>query len=594
MIDTAKGKMTSRRFIPNLIDIPEEHGGYGYGYGYGGYGSAYGSGNLGVHQPAGFDYAHHESIYDTMKRQMASIKKSVSRRSSDEPSSGQSVEYRSGRDTDEDQVEFRPTVNQKSPLPVRGAKNADSAASGVAMYTNPSIDEIYKSLAREPHPSAESSPKSSKNEDKIQPNVKKTPADDAVAELVSEAESKVPKVSSDDSDGIQYAPSAVRKVEIVRYEQDSLDRSEFRLPGTRQHLYVKKKIRKSAQSNRLRSDPPAESKAAEEIGFVEGYNSSTNTSVKSLSRVLPAEEEMEIGNQLFNKNTGAKTLPRLLKMRRDGAIPEESSRSGETESAESTRSSTSGETVVTAKPPIPKDNKKKSGRIDGLVNRRITVPVNAEIHQSDTQSDPLCSKLTIQVDDQPSAPLTIRTDDSFDADTLEKNQFRTKRIERQESFIDSLERPRTGKIAHSPSSSSGLGSSESSISPRNDPADAKPNSVTPGTVLNLCQIYTAKIERNSWGLQLNDPGAPKKPMKIVSASNPDVQLPKVHATSVGPPPRPPKKETTPAPPLVPDRLLKPAANPPKLPPRNEEVSRTKVAVLPPLPPKNAQGRSTGR
>ena len=36
MIDTAKDKMTSRRFIPNLIDIPEEqHGAYGYGYGYG-------------------------------------------------------------------------------------------------------------------------------------------------------------------------------------------------------------------------------------------------------------------------------------------------------------------------------------------------------------------------------------------------------------------------------------------------------------------------------------------------------------------------------------------------------------------------------
>lgn len=150
---------------------------------------------------------------------------------------------------------------------------------------------------------------------------------DAVSDLVSEAESKMPKIntSGQQSNG-RTAPSGK-----IYFEPDSLDRStridcQTTYASGRSHLYQKKPQRGTTASgsghNNLKATSPHQQPThplsishqhdmeAEEANMSAGYTSSTCTSVQSLSRVLPAEEAMEVGNQLFNMHTGAPTLPR--------------------------------------------------------------------------------------------------------------------------------------------------------------------------------------------------------------------------------------------------------------------------------------------
>ena len=144
---------------------------------------------------------------------------------------------------------------------------------------------------------------------------------DAVSDLVSEAESKLPKIPTPKG----AAPSATARK--TYFEPDSLDRSAQQ-PSGRSHIYQKKPQRGVASSTKnvtlsttsqylssISHHPHPEE--ADEAASA-GYTSSTCTSVQSLSRVLPIEEAMEVGNQLFNMDTGAPTLPRPSGQRSGG------------------------------------------------------------------------------------------------------------------------------------------------------------------------------------------------------------------------------------------------------------------------------------
>ena len=623
MIDVAKDKMSSKRFMPSLIDIPEELSHYSATYGSNQRLSHYAeelrrSGSFNTKPPfASVDEPDNAgqqqrnatgTSYATLKRTKKSDSLQRASRKAEGVDSSNNAVIKEGainkmmENTDEvpyHPVELRANFLQKSPLPGRKCTGLSSETMNVAsVYTNPSIEEIYRSLDR-----SQQIPNRSKG-------VAESGAEsDAVSDLVSEAESKLPKIT---------APGTANRSQTKYFEPDSLDRNK---PGAKPHLYQKKPPRwtKRAQQYQQPDTNDEMREADENSSSAAGYTSSTCTSMKSLSRVLPAEEAMEVGNQLFNMDTGAPTLPRLIKSGGRGHIYEKIGRN--------------------------RDNQGGGGGL--FVNKEFRKPteIGYEVTSSNSSSsnsskvtvveDCLVNKLTIQVDDVV-APGQV--EDAFEADTLERRDEDTAQAQhrRQDSFIaDSLERPiqpvkkTISKLLNSsslapisPSSSSGLGSSGESLLNKEEWIK-KEELPPPGSVVSLRQIYTARqtSKVGTWSTAtLEAEKKPTSPNRIVSASNAQVLLrlagqhgdPRLYQSLPAelpvssPPPLPSKSVRTPSiAPVIPPRDLKPPIGVHQHPPvmkspapsasRGVQTDSTPPPPLPPIiPPKNGKGGSSGR
>ncbi|XP_045025719.1 uncharacterized protein LOC116915350 isoform X1 [Daphnia magna] len=594
MIDVAKDKMSSKRFMPSLIDIPEElshYSGYGSNQGLSHYAEEFRRNGSFNNRPPFTTIDEPENArnsYGTLKRPTKkndSLQRNSLNRKTVTGDNVDGAKLSENKDDIYHPMELRTNFLQKSPLPGRKSTSlASETMNLVSIYTNPSIEEIYRSLDR-------SQPQ------RLNKGATESGAEsDAVSDLVSEAESKMPKITG---------PATTRK---TYFEPDSLDRKPSNPGGNnRPHLYQKKPPRWSKRAQH--PDTNDEMREADEnSSSAAGYTSSTCTSMKSLSRVLPAQEAMEVGNQLFNMDTGAPTLPRLIK-------PNASDRSHVYET-------------------IGRNHDK-----DGIfVNRDFRKP--PEVIYSSSNSSSSSSKITI-VEDCLKNKLTIQVDDirnlkdEFEPDTLERsNDPQTAPpFRRQESFIaDSLERPiqpvksTINKLMSScnnnapvspSSSSSGLGSSGESLVNKEDWIK-KEELPPPGSVVSLRQIYTARTHQtkpDTWTAATLE--ATKKPSsRIVSASNPQILLRlsgndesrMYHQTSsapdepVSPPPLPIKAVGSPiAAPAIPRDLKPPIGvhqHPPKVkhPPCSSRGVQTESPTPPPptLPPKNGKGGSSGR
>ncbi|EFX76342.1 hypothetical protein DAPPUDRAFT_306244 [Daphnia pulex] len=621
MIDVAKDKMSSKRFMPSLIDIPEELSHY----------SGYGGSNQGLshyadelrrsgsfHNRPPFTTVVDETeglrnSYGTLKRPTTKKYDSLQRNSlgrkaaTGDNGAAESAILSENNNKDDiyHPMELRTNFLQKSPLPGRKSTGLSSETMNlVSIYTNPSIEEIYRSLDRSQPPrlnkggGAESGAES-----------------DAVSDLVSEAESKMPKITG---------PGMNRK---TYFEPDSLDRKPATNYGnssnnSKPHLYQKKPPRWTKRAQQHQSDTNDEMREADEnSSSAAGYTSSTCTSMKSLSRVLPAEEAMEVGNQLFNMDTGAPTLPRLIKP----TIVAQPNRGG----------ANIYETIGRNQEP------------DGIfVNKEFKKPPPEVIYSSSNTSsssskitiveDCLKNKLTIQVDDIRSA----KDEEAFEPDTLDRRNDSqcAPPFRRQESFIaDSLERPiqpvkstinkfssnAAGNVAPvSPSSSSsGLGSSGESLANKEDWIK-KEELPPPGSVVSLRQIYTARTHQpkpETWATATLE-ATKKPPSRIVSASNTQILLRLAgnddsriyghHSALVAepnsPPPLPIKAMASPSSaPAIPRELKPPTGvhqhpkmpkqqQQPPPPPYSSRGVQTESTPPPTLPPKNGKGGSSGK
>ena len=522
--------------MPSLIDIPEEMANYGVGSTlYGSSNRLNSSGRLG--RSGSFGQPH----YGTIKR--VDSNGSSKRMNSLQRSQQQQQQQQEQPDELYHPVELRVNFLQKSPLPGRKATQPQAGSTQsadqylAAVYTNPSIEEIYKSLDR-----SLASTSTGRNATKTMMRKRnKTPLSteedsDAVSDLVSEAESKLPKITTRKT---YFEPDSLDR----RPQSQSVSCSEDQVE--RAHLYQKK-----PQLNKAAVMATTSIDMMDNSSIAGGYNSSTCTSVQSLSRVLPAEEAMEVGNQLFNMDTGAPTLPRL------GKPPSGRSNSKTSVEEEDDSHSSSGGSRVT----VFEDAKAKT------------------------------TTLTIQVESNPSAGLAEEEEcENFEPDTLERRNskkqppssvhFHRKHPHNNSSrsYMDSLERPipvhpvkstiqqlnsklQTAPVSPATSSSSGVGSSLDGCGSIN-----REELPPPGSVISLRQIYTARKQPEVHN---------KRPYRSL-----DVPL--------TPPPLPSK---SPAPP--PPRPFKPVGvhhhpttaavhSPVSLPP-----------TLPPLPPKNGKSGSS--
>lgn len=577
MIDVAKDKMSSKRFMPSLIDIPEELSHY----------SAYGS-NQRLSQIAEelrrsgsfnkppfatvdeTDNNNGRSSYGTLKRPAKKSdslqRNSLARKTTTEDKAEGATKSGENKDEFYHPVELRANFLQKSPLPGRKMSGLpETTLNHASIYTNPSIEEIYRSLDRSQQQPQQRS---------------KLPAEsgaesDAVSDLVSEAESKMPKITG---------PAGMNRK--TYFEPDSLDRKPAHYVS-RPHLYQKKPPRWTKRAQHPDTNDEMR-EADEQSSSAAGYNSSTCTSIQSLSRVLPAEEAMEVGNQLFNMDTGAPTLPRLIKPDRAGHIYETIGR-----------------------------QRDKSGI---FVNKEFRKP-GGEVGYEATSSSSSSSKVTV-VEDCHKNKLTIQVDDihreeeNFEPDTLERRNDDSNPFRRQESFIaDSLERPiqpvksTINKLLNScnapvspASSSSGLGSSGESVMNKEDWIK-KEELPPPGSVVSLRQMYTARTgpeKVGNWSTSAPLEATKKPASRIVSASNAQVLLRLSGGVEASPPPLPLKSAGSPATnaPTIPRDLKPPIGvhqHPPIIkspPPISSRGVQTDATPPPPtLPPKNGKGGS---
>lgn len=234
MIDVAKDRMSAKRFMPSLIDIPEELS----------YCSAYGSNQR--LSNVGQEVRRNESLtsqrfepdarnnYSTLKRP---LKKSESMKLKSANRKMKPADEVAGVDGSPDGKEdaylavelLGANFLQKSPLPGRKSANltpdaAQLIASHASIYTNPSIEEIYRSLDR-----SQQQPPGKQQAHYSKPKPKLATVDscdsDAVSDLVSEAESKLPKI-----DGLSRKQTY--------FEPDSLDRRHD--VNNSRHAYQKK------------------------------------------------------------------------------------------------------------------------------------------------------------------------------------------------------------------------------------------------------------------------------------------------------------------------------------------------------------------
>ncbi|XP_066940761.1 uncharacterized protein sha isoform X2 [Macrobrachium rosenbergii] len=228
--------------------------------------------------------------------------------------------------------------------------------------------------------------------------------DDSLNDLLSEAESKMPKMTPSDSDST-YSDTK---------------------PGRRGSLEHKRKDKHE---------------------------------IKSLSRQLPREEEMTARNEIFNKNTGAKTMSRLAK---SNDAPYEKIRNGnkmkddeEDHTYEEIRFPGEGKQRPKRKAPSKPKAKNNISEIQIDKDNRIddealyNVYSNPESHISEVTIPETCSspvysgcKVTIPVVDNMNNENEVLSS-GFDQDTLEK---KGRKVQRNGSIIqDSLERPKVKK-----------------------------------------------------------------------------------------------------------------------------------------------------
>ena len=406
---------------------------------------------------------------------------------------------------------MRANVIQKSPLPGRkNAQLADSPDLNFEIYTNPSIEAIYRSLDRIG---------TNRKQDKPVPvtsartlKVAMEAGSDDVSDLVSEAESKMPKIESETGSTTgsttgsatgSATGSTAETLPVSKYEVDSLDRPSS--GSNRTSLYAKRKSRwkKSGSSQQMLPDSHLQ---AEEThtnrNWPEDYASSTCTSTKSLSRLLPAEESMEVGNQLFNMDSGAPTLPHSGRKKQlagteslyDKISPSVRSHPPENWSLSSTSPQIHPESA-------------RNFRFQEQFRKSPATPLSSSA-SSDTSSS--SSHVTVLQESSGSKRQSFGS--TFEPDTLERPEFR-----QHESFIDSLERPQRPKQKAADSSgssgvtcfssSSGIESSGSIIRTEELPP--------PGSVISLCKIYAAKTSAT--------PQSPKKPKRMSSSASGDIR-----------------------------------------------------------------------
>ncbi|XP_037783461.1 LOW QUALITY PROTEIN: uncharacterized protein LOC119579615 [Penaeus monodon] len=227
--------------------------------------------------------------------------------------------------------------------------------------------------------------------------------DDSLNDLLSEAEAKVPKMIPSDSDSV-YSDTKPRSKEKKASHKEEID-----------------------------------------------------TNSKSLSRQLPREEEITERNEIFNKNTGAKTMSRLAK-NGDNIYEERNNNSLTSEdyddhTYEEIQFPNNGKQKRRA-PPKPKNNNVSEVHIDNnnddddghysIYSNPESLVSEVTILGEEKCSSPIYSgcKVTIPVTDNGNGN-TDDKDNGFDQDTLER---RGKKAERSNSIVqDSLERPKVKK-----------------------------------------------------------------------------------------------------------------------------------------------------
>nr|XP_045624756.1 uncharacterized protein LOC123774467 [Procambarus clarkii] len=231
--------------------------------------------------------------------------------------------------------------------------------------------------------------------------------DDSLNDLLSEAESKVPKMTPSDSDSAY-------------------------------------------------SDTKPRNKDFSDLGRDE-----TNIDSKSLSRQLPREEEITARNEVFNKKTGTKTMSRLLKTSESlyARVREENNTDEycHEHTYEEIRFPAGGKHRQKRKAP----QKPSIGKTNLNETRGAEEKKKGEVEESScniySNPDSLVSEVTIDKSTSPvysgckvTIPVvgnmdldTLEAPSGFDQDTLEK---RGKKVERNGSIIqDSLERPKVKK-----------------------------------------------------------------------------------------------------------------------------------------------------
>jgi len=541
MIHLAKMRMLSRRFQPILIDIPEENAHYGIpNSGFRIYGHYASTGNDAADQQRdGFQIPaeHPAEVYAS-----TGLIKSMKRRKADEglvsvnifsednqqnwalvthqrrwmsPSSElilKLIEQTGNEDDLYHPVRMRANVIQKSPLP--GRKNAqlpDSPDLNFEIYTNPSIEAIYRSLDRMGTNRKREAPLPVTSARSLK--VAMEAGSDDVSDLVSEAESKLPKIETE-TGSASGSDSGTTVRPLSNFEADSLDRLES--GSNKTSLYSKRKSRWKKAEISQRTPPGSRSQSEEpNRNWPEDYPSSTCTSTTSLRRLLPAEESMEVGNQLFNLDSGAPTLPHAGRKKH----PATASGSIYDKIGPSTRSNAPEDWSMSSTSPQVHPEAARNFRFHNQFRKLPATPLSSSASSVTSSSSSHVTVLRDSVRSKPNIRLassdTSGADEPepFQPDTLERPEFR-----QPESFIDSLERPQRPKLkapgapvapAVPPSLSSSSSGIESTGSIRNE--ELPP----PGSVISLCKIYTAKTSIA--------PEVPKQLKRLSSGANGNVR-----------------------------------------------------------------------
>ena len=660
MIDVAKDKMSSRRFMPSLVDIPEEQLGNVYGA----------SSSAGLRRNASMNQSDGgRSNYGTLKQTGPSLFQSIHhlsviikryyfvfvfplgqtllKNSLKRNKTSGDQEQKDDQMNDDQQQLYRPVelratnFLQKSPLPVRksnldglnGQLYGGMAVPSSSIYTNPSIEDIYRSLDRlksEPINSkpGKAVPMSSKGKKKTTlAEIAAATDSDAVSDLVSEAEAKMPKITAPKT---YFEPDSLDRVNMNKSQQQN-----------RSHLYQKNGKAAQQRAAGRRSDETnaaLREEAAEETSCSAGYTSSTCTSVQSLSRVLPAEEAMEVGNQLFNMRTGAPTLPRPgptvggNEGKHIYDVVRQGDKSGLFINHEFRKPLATPTSELLDASGSSSSNESSSSKVTVLEDS--SCPTSLLMTAMTNQS-----KLTIQVESHP-VPRGMGGDDdedegaAFEPDTLERsNKKGDSNFRRQAStYLDSLERPvqqvkstinqllgnskkttavaatstssgsnrssaKTSPAPISPASagsccsSSGLGSSISATSQDWITAIKKEELPPPGSVVSLRQLYARKNPPQKH--PHNHPFGANKPPE---ESNKKPAADPAPPSSPIPPPLP-LKSPSPAPAiprnLKPSPLMAPVHSHPAAAVVVKATNPQGREVAPSLPPKNGRSGSSG-
>ncbi|XP_071537928.1 uncharacterized protein sha [Panulirus ornatus] len=300
--------------------------------------------------------------------------------------------------------------------------------------------------------------------------------DDSLNDLVSEAESKVPKMTPSDSESLYSDTKSGCK--------DSLDAGK----------------------------------------------DDAHTNSKSLSRQLPREEEMTARNEVFNKRTGAKTMSRLAKSSSsDGPYQTVLDEKEDTDDYDSEHtyeeiqfSDGSKRKQKRKAPQKPKDKKHEGGEEERTKSRTMCEGDESP-YEIYSNPDSLISEVTIEECKSPvysGCTVTIPVADNVNADTVgvhggydqDTLERRVTMVDRNGSIIsDSLERPKVKK-------KNILNNEDTANDSRAQRRMTIPNDTFKNIDKSLIHIYESRNSNRSAGDARND--SPERTYSPPGFSNP--------------------------------------------------------------------------